>query len=71
MAKEKTVLVTNGNNDHRGTTRATTEAGYIRAAKQIWPYAGMTRVKIRVFDFEEEAKGNDPIIFETMKDLMI
>jgi len=58
----KTILVMNGNNEHTGTTKATTEAGYIRAAKQIWPYAGMSRVIIRVYDEAEE------IVYETMCD---
>lgn len=66
----KTILVTNGNNDHRDTTKATTKAGYIRAAKKIWPYGGsVSRVKVRVFDDSEGAAGRDPIIFETMIDI--
>jgi len=64
----KTILVTNGNNDFRDTTKATTEAGYIRAAKKIWPYSGgVQRIKIRVFDFDAEG---DPIIFEAMADII-
>jgi len=67
MTKE--IMVSNGTNDCKGETRATTEDGYIRAAKRVWPYAGLSRVNIRVWDPEEEAKGNNPIIFECQMDL--
>lgn len=68
----KQVLVSNGNNDFRGTTKATTEKGYIRAAKQIWPYSGgVQRVKVKVYDPEIDASGQDPIIFSQMIDIIV
>ncbi len=66
---KKDVLVTNGNNDHLGNTIATTEAGYIRAAKRIWPYAGLSRVRIKVYDPKAEKLGHDPVVFETVIDI--
>jgi len=62
----KEIIVTNGQNSFRGPTRATTEAGYIRAAKRIWPYTGLSRVKIRVFDW---GLPGDPCFFETKVDI--
>ena len=63
------LLIENGNNSVTTTTKATTVAGYIRSAKRIWPWAGLSRVKIRVFDFDEYDAGREPIIFETRIDL--
>ena len=63
----KEVLVSNGQNTHTGSTKATTEAGYIRAAKRIWPYAGLSRVKIKVFDYQ--IKDADPCFFEIKTDI--
>ena len=58
----KTIRMTNGNNDASGETRATTEAGYWKSAKRIWPYAGTTNLKIRVYD--DSITDGDPCIYE-------
>ena len=58
----KKILVTNGTNDFSGDTKASTERGYIKAAKELWPYSGMSRVKVRVWDQAE-------IVFETKIDI--
>lgn len=62
----KELMVTDGNNEAKGETKATTEAGYIKTAKRIWPYHGLSRVKIRVYD--DQAEG-DPYIFEKQVDI--
>ncbi len=55
----KNILVTNGTTGETGETRATTELGYLKAAKRIWPYAGTFNGLIRVLD-----PDTDEIIFE-------
>jgi hypothetical protein len=65
----KHILISNGTNDYRGYTKATTENGYLRAAKRIWPYVGLSRVWIKVWDPIAYAAGQDPIIFEAKTDI--
>jgi len=62
----KEIIVSNGQNSFRGPTKATTEAGYIRAAKRIWPYVAGSRVKIKVFDYN---LTGDPCFFEAKIDI--
>ena len=65
----KIVLVSNGSNCHRGTTRASTEAGYIRAGKRVWPYVGLNRIKIKVYDVCNVSAGQVPLCFERIIDV--
>lgn len=58
-ASLKKILVSNGTTGEIGDTRATTELGYLKAAKRIWPYAGTFRGLVRVLDI-----GTDEIVFE-------
>jgi hypothetical protein len=58
----KTIYMSNGTNDSETTTKATTEAGYWRAAKRAWPWAGMVVLRIRVED--DSITDADPVIYE-------
>lgn len=58
----KKIQMSNGTNDHSATTKATTEAGYIRTARKAWPYAGMVNLRIRV---EDDTVQGDPVVYET------
>lgn len=58
----KTIHMSNGTSDYSTITTATTKAGYWRAAKKAWPYAGMTMLKIRVVD--DSITDADPVIYE-------
>jgi hypothetical protein len=58
----KTIRMTNGNNDASGETKASTTAGYWTAAKRIWPYVGMTNLKICVYD--DSITDGDRCVYE-------
>jgi len=64
----KQIGVTDGKNEVKGTTRATTERGYIKAAKRLWPYTGLHRVRIVVWD-DGQGPGYDPRIYEIVIDI--
>ena len=60
--KKKNVLVNDGQNGFFGETKAETEKGYIQAARRLWPYTGLTRLRVKVL-------ADNQIIFETVIDL--
>lgn len=50
MTTKKMISMTSGTNDEYGFTKAKTEAGYIKAAKNLWPYADTYGVRFYVYD---------------------
>ena len=54
------ITVSDGQNEARGETKATTEGGWVKAAKRIWPYAGPANIRLIVWSME----GNQSPIYE-------
>ncbi len=61
----KVIYVSNGSESHSGTTRATTEAGYCRAAQNIWPYSidYQNTLSVRVYDGDGDDDSGE-LIFD-------